>query len=132
MKRLLSAIIIAIMAITGLSAAGNGSAAIAFDTERHDFGNINENGGKATTEFVFHNTGDAPLVIISVTTSCGCTKPDYPKRPVAPGDSAAIKVAYNPKGRPGEFSKVIKVTTNDPSHEVVKLRITGVVIPKKK
>lgn len=106
-------------------------AAVEFESHRHEFGNINEKDGKAKCEFKFWNSGDAPLVIISATASCGCTKPEYPKKPIAPGDTAIIKVSYNPKGRPGEFSKTIKVTTNAPKNKNVKLKITGVVIPEK-
>lgn len=129
MKRFLTTILIIISAI-GCIYAGNG-AGIAFSSDRHEFGNIREKDGKATCEFRFVNNGDAPLVIISATASCGCTKPEYPKKPIAPGDSASIKVSYNPKGRPGEFAKTIKVTTNAAKDKTVKLKITGTVIPEK-
>ena len=54
----------------------------------HNFGNIAEKGGRVSCEFKVVNTGDKPLVFISATAACGCTKPKVPKQPVAPGDTA--------------------------------------------
>ncbi len=132
MKKLLTLIVLTVIAVVRLAAADNDGARIVFDNDHHDFGNISENGGKVSCEFTFRNEGNAPLVIVSATVSCGCTKPEFPKRPVEPGAESSIKVTYNPKGRPGEFSKVVKVKTNAPDAEFIKLRISGVVIPNKK
>ena len=65
----------------------------------------------------------------SASANCGCTKPEYPVKPVAPGKEGQIKVTYQPKGRPGSFSKNIYVYTNGEPERVV-LLITGTVIPK--
>lgn len=97
--------------------------------KKHDFGTVKEEGGPVTTEFVFTNTGDTPLVIISANASCGCTHPKYPTDPIKPGGKGVIKVTYLPKGRPGEFNKSIKVRTNAKNAKKVTLRISGVVIP---
>lgn len=98
-----------------------------FSEKTHNFGNIREADGMVTAEFPFVNKGDSPLVIISAVASCGCTRPEYPKQPVAPGESGIIKVTYNPAGRPGEFSKTVTVRTPE---KKIKLRIKGNVIPK--
>ncbi|HRN05005.1 MAG TPA: DUF1573 domain-containing protein, partial [Muribaculaceae bacterium] len=92
-------------------------------------GNIKENGGPVSYEFVFTNEGESPLVIVSATASCGCTMPRYPKAPIASGKTEKIRVTYLPKGRPGEFNKSVKVRTNDPKNKKVTLRISGVVVP---
>ena len=104
-------------------------ASVVFAERSHDFGNIKEDGGPVSYEFVFTNEGETPLVIISATASCGCTMPRYPKAPVAPGKSEKIRVTYLPKGRPGEFAKTVKVRTNDPKNKRVTLKISGVVVP---
>lgn len=104
---------------------------IEFTTKTHDFGTIKEADGKAICEFEFRNTGNAPLVIISATASCGCTRPQYPTTPIKPGHKGKIKVSYNPANRPGEFNKGITVRTNAPSLKKVTLRISGTVIPDK-
>ncbi len=108
-----------------------GSAQISFAEKKHDFGNIAENGGPVTCEFVFTNTGDAPLVIVSATASCGCTQPKFPAEPVKPGKTGKITVKYLPQNRPGEFDKTIKVRTNAKNAKKVSLRISGTVIPAK-
>lgn len=75
----------------------------------HNFGAFDESTGPVTTTFRFVNTGDEPVSIVSARASCGCTAPAYDRAPVAPGDTADIKVTYDPAGRPGRFSKYVAV-----------------------
>ena len=92
--------------------ADNNSAAKAvfiIDNRDFDYGNIPEDGGLANHIFTIKNTGSSPLVIRQVAASCGCTTPDWTKEPIASGSSGEIKVAYDPQGRPGNFSKTISV-----------------------
>ncbi len=105
-------------------------AAIKFKKKTHDFGTIKEADGKVTCKFEFTNTGSAPLVIVSATASCGCTKPIFEEQPIQPGKSSEIRVSYNPSGRSGEFNKNITVKTNAPGAKKVVLKISGVVIPE--
>ena len=105
--------------------------AITFEDTSHDFGTIAEDGGNVTHEFKFTNTGDAPLMIVNASASCGCTRPSYPKKPVAPGKTDKIKVTYVPVGRPGEFVKTVTVKTNVKKQKTIKLKIKGTVVPKK-
>lgn len=104
---------------------------IQFVSTTHDFGTINENGGPVSVEFPFTNSGDANLLIYEAKAECGCTTPDYPKAPIAPGKGGKIKVTYNPLGRPGAFDKVITVKTNGKPGKV-RLKIRGTVTPKSK
>lgn len=104
---------------------------IKFIEKEHEFGNIKEKGGKVTATFKFVNTGDAPLVILSATASCGCTDPSFEDDPIAPGDTSQIKVTYNPNGRPGEFVKTIVVKTNAVKNSASRLKIKGMVLPGK-
>lgn len=94
-----------------------------------DFGTVKENGGPVSHEFTVTNTGKAPLVIISATAACGCTKPSFSVEPIRPGKSGKIKVTYLPKGRPGEFAKNVKIRTNAPSAKKITVKITGTVVP---
>lgn len=82
-----------------------------FIEETYDFGDIIE-GDKPTHEFKFTNTGNSPLIISGVKASCGCTTPEWPKTPIAPGEEANIKAIYNSKGRIGKFNKAIRITSN--------------------
>lgn len=129
MKRIISLFtltLISLMAFTSL-AADNGPV-MTFVEKTHDFGTIKEAGGPVSHTFEFTNTGNEPLVIINVNASCGCTRPEYSKEPIKPGKKGKIKVTYNPAGRPGEFSKDVKIRTNGNKRPI--LKITGTVIPK--
>lgn len=104
-------------------------AVITFGKKVHDFGQINEDGGNASTVFEFTNTGNAPLVIQRVNASCGCTTPEWTQTPIEPGKKGKITAIYNPVGRPGAFNKEIYVYSNA-SNEMERLSITGNVTPK--
>ena len=82
---------------------------VVFKEESFSFGLINESGGRVTHDFEFTNNGTEPVVLKSVRASCGCTTPNWPKAPIAPGVTNKISVTYNPQGRPGVFSKSITV-----------------------
>jgi hypothetical protein len=80
---------------------------------------------------VITNKGESPLIIISATASCGCTTPDIPRQPIKAGESANLKVTFDPAGRPGEFEKIIKVKTNIKGDRTT-LKIKGTVVPATK
>ncbi len=104
---------------------------ISFQTLTHDFGTIKEEDGVVTYDFKFRNTGDQPLIIQRVVSSCGCTTPTWSKEPIPPGGEGMIRVAYNPRNRPNAFHKSVTIYTNAQKNPVV-LRITGKVIPRPK
>ncbi|RYD58766.1 MAG: DUF1573 domain-containing protein [Sphingobacteriales bacterium] len=84
---------------------------LSFNTEEHDFKTVAE-GPAAEYEFTFTNKGKEPIIISQVHASCGCTTPTWPKEPILPGKTAAIKASYATTGRPGPFTKNITVLTN--------------------
>jgi hypothetical protein len=95
---------------------------IAFALTSHDFGIIKDD-KKVYTRFAFVNTGTEPLMIISAEGSCGCTVPDWPKRPIAPKDSSYIEVSFDPNGKSGEVTKVITITSNtNPSASILSIK----------
>lgn len=102
---------------------------IAFEETVFNFDTIIQNGNG---EHVFHftNTGDAPLLITSAFSSCGCVVPEWPKEPLAPKASGNIKVKYN-TSKTGSFTKVIIVKSNDVETPKIVLRINGVVVEAK-
>ena len=100
---------------------------VTFTEKGHDFGNIKEANGKVHYDFIFTNTGGKPVVILNAITTCGCTKADYPKHPIKPNETGVITVTFNPRDYTGEFLKVITVRT---PNQRIKLKISGVVIPK--
>lgn len=106
----------------------NWTPTVTFEQTTHDFGGIPE-GPVATYEFKFTNTGKDPILVQTAQASCGCTTPEWPKTPVAPGKTANIKVGYNSEGRPGAFTKDVTVTfvsgTNQDKTGTTKLTIKG-------
>ncbi len=100
---------------------------ITFDKVVHDYGTIIQ-GGDATCEFAFKNTGNEPLVLQNVQSSCGCTVPEWPREPFMKGKSGVIKVRYD-SNRIGPINKVVTVTSNGKTSSV-RLTIKGTVVPK--
>ncbi|WP_242091575.1 DUF1573 domain-containing protein [Aestuariivivens sediminicola] len=100
---------------------------IEFDKTEHDFGEI-EAKTNVETVFKYTNTGEAPLVITDIKSSCGCTVPkDWSRDPLAPGDSGEFTVKFNGSGT-NKVSKTITVTANtEKGTETVK--ITAFVKP---
>jgi hypothetical protein len=74
-------------------------------------GKIKE-GEMLTVEFEFTNTGTEMLIIKNVTASCGCTIPEKPEEPIAPGNTGKIKATFDSRGRAGMNQKVITVVAN--------------------
>ncbi|MDT0678270.1 DUF1573 domain-containing protein [Autumnicola musiva] len=83
---------------------------LSFEEKEYDFGNIPK-GESVEHVFKFTNTGRAPLVITNASSSCGCTVPDAPKEPIAPGETAEMTVKYNGSGN-GQVTKTVTVTAN--------------------
>lgn len=97
------------------------------DGTTHDFGAFTESAEHSVCTFRYTNTGNEDLVITGARASCGCTTPRYGTRPIAPGDTASITVAFDSQGRPGRFSKAVFIDANTTPRRSV-LTIKGVVI----
>ena len=109
MKNYSLAILLLFFVLTSFSQKPN----ISFEESEHNFGDIEEKGGKVSHKFTFTNNGKNPLRILSVKPSCGCTTPDWTKDEIKPGNQGYIIAEYNPKGRPGVFRKSLSIVTND-------------------
>ena len=104
--------------------------AITFEEVVFDFGDIHQ-GDKVEHVFSFDNSGDTPLVITNVQTTCGCTATDWPRDPILPGASASIKVNFNSAGKMGRQNKIITVISNA-SSSVNQVKIVTNVLPPEK
>jgi len=126
MKKLFTLIIIMLFGISSYSQEGLiKKAEITFDKTIINYGTIDK-GANGVRDFVFTNTGNAPLIISNVKSTCGCTIPKKPEKPILPGESDKIQVKYDTK-RIGFIRKSISVTSNASNPSVV-LKITGQVI----
>lgn len=96
---------------------------ITFEKEVHDYGTIKQ-GSDGNIDFKFTNTGNAPLILSGAKGSCSCTVANYPKEPIAPGESGVIRVKYNTE-RVGPINKSATVTSNAVNSPTMVLRIKG-------
>lgn len=120
MKKLIA---IAIFTFVGFAVQAQNTAKIEFENETVDYGEI-EKGSNGVREFVFTNTGDVPLVIERVSSSCGCTIPKKPEGPIMPGKKGVIEVKYDTK-RVGPIRKTVTVYSNaDTPTKAVKIKGT--------
>jgi hypothetical protein len=93
-----------------------------FVEETHDFGKVIQ-GEKVMFSFKFTNTGKSDLLIASATASCGCTVPEYPKKPIHPNEEGIIKVSFNTDGKKGVQNKTITIMANtQPNTKVLTIK----------
>lgn len=104
---------------------------VTYKTLSHDFGKIQETAGPVSFTFEFTNSSQTPFIIENISTTCGCTTPEYSREPVLPGRSGIIKVTFDPTGRPGTFNSPVIVTSNN-RRDQVRLTIQGEVIGRPK
>ncbi|MFS4416259.1 DUF1573 domain-containing protein [Maribacter sp. 2307ULW6-5] len=121
MKKALLFLFVGLMAM-GLTAQET-AAKIEFKTETVDYGEVAK-GADGLRVFEFTNTGNAPLIISKVSSSCGCTIPKKPEAPIMPGETGEIQVKYDTK-RVGPIRKAITVISNaDTPTKVLKIKGT--------
>lgn len=119
MKKVILIVFVGLLAL-GVQAQEK-TAKIEFKTETVDYGEIAK-GSDGIRVFEFTNTGDAPLIISKVSSSCGCTIPKKPEEPILPGKTGEIQVKYDTK-RVGPIRKAITVLSNaDTPTKVLKIK----------
>ncbi|MEG1405084.1 MAG: DUF1573 domain-containing protein [Alistipes sp.] len=104
---------------------------VVFTPAEWNFGTIAEQGGRVSHTFTGVNRSAKPVVILEVFTSCGCTMPEYSKKPILPGATTTLKVTYDPMNRPGTFAKEL-VVFDSARRKIAKLTIRGEVTPRTK
>lgn len=121
-KRIVKAIVLtAMVAMVGAVAVGcaaptQATGRIELSATEFDFGAI-PNTGPVSQVFQVRNTGDGPLEISSVSTSCGCTTAEVGSRQVAAGEATDLTVTYDPlahDGATGDFMRIVYVRSSDP------------------
>ncbi|MCC8096871.1 MAG: DUF1573 domain-containing protein [Tannerellaceae bacterium] len=76
-----------------------------------------------TVTFELKNTGQEPLVVIDISTTCGCAKATFNKQPVTPENTQTIEVAMTPK-EAGPFNETLTVICN--TDKIIRLKIKGI------
>ncbi len=116
-RRFLTLLLLALGA--ALLAACRGAApAIAVETTRLDLGDV-ANGVVVTRDVVVTNRGDGPLVVESITTSCGCTTATLEPMTLAPGASGTLRIAFDAGAHgpalTGPLVRQVFINSNDPT-----------------
>jgi len=127
MKKFLTLIVAVFISTAAFAQSG---AKIELKSDTIDYGTVSKDSDNGIRVFEFTNTGDAPLIIKEVKSTCGCTVPSWPKEPIAPGKTGKIEVKYNMN--PGPIRKTITVMSNAVNYTdgVVPLKLKGEVIKK--
>lgn len=127
MKNLITILFIGMISLGSM--AQEKIAKIEFKTDVIDYGTI-EKGANGVRVFEFTNTGNAPLIISNVKSTCGCTVPKKPEGPIMPGETGEISVKYD-TNRVNPIRKTITVTSNAETPTVA-LKIKGLVVDSSK
>lgn len=127
MKKLITLLFIGLISLAVNAQKG---AQIEFEETTIDYGTI-EKGANGVRIFKFTNTGDAPLIVSKVSSSCGCTIPKKPDAPILPGKVGEIEVKYD-TNRVNPIRKTITVISNAVDSPTVALKIKGLVIDPSK
>lgn len=124
------AIIIIVLFSSGIYAQNGAKIEFKDKDNTIDYGTISKDSDNGIRIFKFTNTGNAPLIITNVQSTCGCTVPSKPKEPIAPGMTGEIQVKYNMS--PGPIRKTITVESNAINYPDgrVAIKIKGDVIVK--
>jgi len=130
MKKFLGVFVLFFVSIAAFAQTG---AQIEFEAEKNtiDYGVVVKGEDDGLRTFVFTNTGDEPLVITRVNSSCGCTVPKKPEEPIMPGEKGEIQVKYNM--RLGKINRAITVESNatNVNNGRAIVRIKGEVVQSK-
>jgi hypothetical protein len=124
MKKILSLFTL-FLTLNALVYGQNDGPNIEFVSQVIDYGQIVK-GSDGVRTFEFTNTGNQPLIISKVYSSCGCTIPKKPEAPIPPGEKGEIQVRYN-TNLVGPIRKTITVNSNAESTPIVSLKIKGSV-----
>lgn len=112
------------LSVVGFAQSIKNTPVFKFEKTTIDYGTVKK-ASDGNRVFTFTNKGNAPLIINEVTSSCGCTIPKKPLKPIMPGEKGEIKVHYN-TNLVGSFQKNIRITSNA-SLEAVVVHIKGIV-----
>ena len=105
-----------------------------FEKEAINYGKV-EKKSNGERVFTFTNIGNMPLIISRVQSTCGCTIPKKPEKPIMPGEKGEIKVSYD-TNKPGRFNKQIIIFSNaKQKRKIVRIKSfvnNGIYLEKKK
>lgn len=104
---------------------------VAVEPAAVDFGDIIRADGAVSSTVTVTNTGSAPLTINRLSTSCGCTTAAMDLSDLAPQESRAMTITFDPSVHPdqtGEIIRVVYLQTSDPDVPETAIDVSGYII----
>ena len=93
---------------------------IEFSTKVVDLGTLSREDDKQIVRLSYTNTGDVPLVVTEVRTTCSCTTIQHDRKKVMPTERGVLTITMDPSKAPvGSFYRVLQVystATNGVQH----------------
>ena len=110
LHRTFAMLLLALLSVVSATAQEPKGADIEFQTTVVDFGSIEQDGGKQMMRLSFTNTGDVPLVVTEVRTSCSCMSVKYERKKIEPSERGVLTITLDPaKALKGQYSRVMQV-----------------------
>ena len=110
LQRSLALLLVSLLAVVCVAAQEPKGAEIEFQTTVVDFGAIPQDGGKQLMRLSFTNTGDVPLVVTEVRTSCSCMSVKYERKKIEPSERGVLTITLDPaKAIKGQYYRVMQV-----------------------
>lgn len=102
-----------------------------FEESVQSFGEISQ-GEIVSKKYTFTNIGKSDLLIADAKGSCGCTVPNYPKKPIRPGEKGHVEVVFDSNNKQGKIHKTITLIANTiPNRKVLVIK-GDVLVPTQK
>jgi len=99
-----------------------------FKELKKNFGFVKK-GEVVIIEFEFVNSGNQPAIITEAKVECSCTTVEFPKQPIAPGQSEKIVVKFDTKTVYDRQDRTVEIISNS-KNASQKIRFKGVVLNK--
>ncbi len=120
--------IIILLLTLNLNGQEKEGAVLFLENNSYDFGRVREDNGTVSYTFTFSNTGNLPLVLNNVRSTCGCTTPKWSREPIPPGERGYLTVEFDPKNRLGSFYKTIQLQSTAINSNMF-VTLTGNILP---
>ncbi len=110
-----------LMFLTGFAFHAKAQAKIKFTETKKDLGKVKK-GDVVSAEYEFKNEGDQPLIITNYEVECSCTTVDFPKQPIAPGQSGKLTVKFDTKSAYDRQDRKVVIVSNAKNSASVRIK----------
>ena len=105
----------------GFASSLQAQAKIKFTETKKDLGKVKK-GDIVTTDYEFINEGNQPLIITNYEVECSCTTVDFPKQPIAPGQTNKLTVKFDTKSAYDRQDRKVVIISNAKNSASVRIK----------